>query len=205
VFNPFRTGGILVLIRILPHRSEIVLGVLEVILRRDPVPGQGFGARQGQIALIVPLGILSVPSLGAGQPGRFVSPGGLGSSRHRVGHSSPIWLGRACAIVGLSSETHFMLVHVPLREAVRRSFEELSCAANTVDRYAATSAAIRFRSDQTSMSAGVRLGPRSRTQRPGRTDLDRLPICRRAKWRFQAAGQSSGIWMRNFSRPAPLP
>jgi hypothetical protein len=44
VFDPFQTGGILVLIRILPHRSEIVLGVLQVILRRDPVPGQGFGA-----------------------------------------------------------------------------------------------------------------------------------------------------------------
>jgi hypothetical protein len=66
VCNPFRTGGIIVLIRILPHRSEIVLGVLEVILRRDPVPGQGFGAGQGQIALIVPLSILSVPSLKAG-------------------------------------------------------------------------------------------------------------------------------------------
>jgi hypothetical protein len=44
VFDPFQTGGILVLIRILPHRSKIVLGVLQLILRRDPVPGQGFGA-----------------------------------------------------------------------------------------------------------------------------------------------------------------
>jgi len=107
VFNPFRTGGIIVLIRVLPHRSEIVLGVLEVILRRDPVPGQGFGAGQGQIALIVPLSILSVPRLGVGQPGRSVSPGGLGSSRHRVGHHSPIWF--VCAIVGLSSETYFIV------------------------------------------------------------------------------------------------
>jgi hypothetical protein len=59
---------------------RIVFGVLEVILRQDPVPGQSFGAGQGQIAFIVSLGVLSVPRLGAGEPGRLISPGGLGPS-----------------------------------------------------------------------------------------------------------------------------
>jgi hypothetical protein len=58
-----------------------VFGVLGVILRQDPIPGQSFGASQGQIAFIVSLGVLSVPRLEAGEPGRFISPGGLGSSR----------------------------------------------------------------------------------------------------------------------------
>jgi hypothetical protein len=78
-------------IRILPHRSEIVLGVLEVILRCDPVSGQSFGASQDQIALIVFLCVLRVPRLRAGRPGGFVSPGGLGCSRHCGGHNFRIW------------------------------------------------------------------------------------------------------------------
>ncbi|MEA2868249.1 MAG: hypothetical protein QOE39_2964 [Bradyrhizobium sp.] len=32
-----------------------MFGVLEVILRRDPVPGQRFGAGQDQIAFVVSL------------------------------------------------------------------------------------------------------------------------------------------------------
>ncbi len=43
-----------------------MFGMLEVILCRDPIPGQGFGAGQIQIALIVSLGVLTVPRLGAG-------------------------------------------------------------------------------------------------------------------------------------------
>jgi hypothetical protein len=54
--------------------------MLEVILCRDPIPGQGFGAGQIQIAPIVSLGVLSVPRWGAGESRR------LGCSRHCVGH-----------------------------------------------------------------------------------------------------------------------
>lgn len=87
-----------------------MFGVLEVILRYDPVPGQSFGVGQGQIAFIVSLGVLSVPRLGAGEPGRFISLGGLGSSRHGVRHNLRIWArGRAAA--GLSSEMYFILGH----------------------------------------------------------------------------------------------
>ena len=68
-----------------------MFGVLEVVLRRDPVPGQSFGAGQGQIPFIVSLGTLSVSHLGAGAPGRFISLGGSGSSRHGVGHDLRIW------------------------------------------------------------------------------------------------------------------
>ena len=41
-----------------------MFGVLEVILRHDPVSSQSFGAGQGQIAFIVSLGVLSIPRLG---------------------------------------------------------------------------------------------------------------------------------------------
>jgi len=76
------------LIRILLHRPQIVFGVLEVILRRDPVPAQRFGAGEGQIALVTSLRVLKVPH--AGQPGRFRSRG-LRSSRHCVGHPFCVW------------------------------------------------------------------------------------------------------------------
>jgi hypothetical protein len=66
-----------------------MFGVLEIILRRDPIPGQSFGLGQIQIALIVSLGVLRTPRLGAGEPGRFSSPG-LGCSRHCVGHAFAI-------------------------------------------------------------------------------------------------------------------
>jgi hypothetical protein len=59
-----------------------VFGELEVILCHDPVPGQSFGAGQGQIAFIVSLKVLRIPRLEAGEPGRLISLGGSGSSRH---------------------------------------------------------------------------------------------------------------------------
>jgi hypothetical protein len=62
-----------------------MFGVLEVILCRDPIPGQGFGAGQIQIVLIVSSGVLTVPRLGAGEPSRTRSAG-LGCSRLCVGH-----------------------------------------------------------------------------------------------------------------------
>jgi hypothetical protein len=92
-----------------------MFGVLEVILRDDPVPGHSFGVGQGQIAFIVSLGVvslsvLSVPRLGAREPGRFISLSGLGSSRHGVRHNLRIWArGRAAA--GSSSEMYFILGH----------------------------------------------------------------------------------------------
>ena len=51
-----------------------MFGVLVVILRRDPVSGQSFGAGQDQVAFIAPLCVLRVPRLGAGMSGRFGSP-----------------------------------------------------------------------------------------------------------------------------------
>ena len=54
-----------------------MLGVLEVILRHDPVPGQSFGAGQGRIAFIASLEIVSVTRLEADESGRLISLGGL--------------------------------------------------------------------------------------------------------------------------------
>jgi len=68
-----------------------VFGVLEVILRDDPVPSQSFGAGQGQIAFIVSLEVLRVSRLGAEEPGRFISLGGSGPMWRRVGHNPRIW------------------------------------------------------------------------------------------------------------------
>ena len=60
------------LILILAHCPKIVFGVLEVILRHDPVPGQSFGAGQGRIAFIASLEILKVHRLWADKPGRLI-------------------------------------------------------------------------------------------------------------------------------------
>ena len=88
--------GLPFLIRILRHRPEIVLGVLEIILRRDPVSRQSFGAGQHQIALIVSFRALSVSRLGAGEPGRFISAGGPRASRRRAGRDFRIWAWLCC-------------------------------------------------------------------------------------------------------------
>jgi hypothetical protein len=102
-----------------------VLGVLEVILRHDPIPGQSFGTGQGQIAFIVSFGVLSVSRLGAGESGRLISPGGLGASRHRVGHNLRIWAWlRRCGF-RFRNVFHVGPYTAPA-EAGRRSFEELS-------------------------------------------------------------------------------
>jgi hypothetical protein len=68
-----------------------MFGVLEVILRQDTVPGQSFGASQGQIAFLVSLEVLRVSRLGAEERGRFVSLDGSGSLRHSVGQHLRIW------------------------------------------------------------------------------------------------------------------
>ena len=60
------------LILILAHYAKIVFGVLEVILRHDPVPGQSFGAGQGRIAFIASLEILNVHCLWAAKDGRLI-------------------------------------------------------------------------------------------------------------------------------------
>ena len=78
------------LIRILRHRPEIMLGMLEIILRCDPVSPQSFGPGQGEIAFIVFLRALSVLRLRAREPG-FISPGGRGSSVRCTGRKFRIW------------------------------------------------------------------------------------------------------------------
>jgi hypothetical protein len=109
-----------------------VFGVLEVILRHDPVPGKGFGAGQGQIALIVSLCVLSVPRLGAAGPEKFISPRGLGSSRHSVGHTLRIWAWGRRRRFKFRNVFHVGPYAAPA-EAGRRSFEELSsCNATKV-------------------------------------------------------------------------
>src|ERR1700730_12634976 len=98
-----------------------MFGVLEIILCHDPVPGQSFGAGQGQKAFIVSLCVLNVSRLGARDSGRFISPERLGSSGHSVSHTIRIWASRRAA--DSSSEMNFMLA-APAE--ARRSFEELS-------------------------------------------------------------------------------
>jgi len=90
ILDPDTAGLPVSLIWIFAQRPEIVFGVLEVILRGDPVPGQSFGAGQGQIAFIVSLEVLRISRLGAEEPGRFISLGGSRSLRHSVGHNPRI-------------------------------------------------------------------------------------------------------------------
>jgi len=107
--------------------------------------------------------------------------------------------GRGCAAAGLSSGMFFMLVRMPPpAEAVRRSFEELS--NTTQSRRARCGAAIKLRRVQE-----VGLGTRSRTQRAGRTDPDRLNLYRRAKWRFQVAGWRRRRLRLNIGGEASVP
>ena len=146
----------LCLIRILRHRSEIVFGVLEITLRRDPVSRQSFGAGQDQIALIIFLRALSVACLGAGEPGRFISAGRLGSSRRCAGHNFRIWAWLCRRVFRFRNVFHVGPYSAPA-EAVRRSFEKLSCCS-TVD--AAKD------SDQSSGVREVGHGTRLETQRP---------------------------------------
>jgi hypothetical protein len=63
-----------------------MFGVLEVILRRDPIPGQSFGAGKVQIAFIASLEILNITRPGANKSGRLISLGGLRFSQHSLGH-----------------------------------------------------------------------------------------------------------------------
>ncbi len=83
------------------HRSQIVLGVLKVILRRNPVAAQRFGASQRQITLVVSLGVLRL-GIWAVEPSRF----GLSDL--------PSWLGshvrRRSAAVALNSKVVVMSV-----------------------------------------------------------------------------------------------
>lgn len=72
---------------ILAHCPKIVFGMLEVILRHDPIPAQSFGAGQGQIAFIASLEVLNITRLGADESGRSISLGGLRSSQHSAGHN----------------------------------------------------------------------------------------------------------------------
>jgi hypothetical protein len=102
-----------------------VFGVLKVILCHDPVAGQSFAAGQGQIAFIVSSGVLRVPRLGAGEPGRFIPPDGLGASRHSVGHNHRIWAWLRRRGFKFRNVFHVGPYAAPA-EAGRRSFEELS-------------------------------------------------------------------------------
>src|SRR2546430_1843730 len=129
-FQPFNS--------IVRHQSEIVLGVLEIILRRDPVPRQSFGAGQEQIAFIVSFCALLVSRRGTREPGRFISSaGGLGSSRRCAGP----WLCR----YGFKFRNVFHVhPYAAPAQALRPIFEELSCCT-TVDGRAAVRAASNFK------------------------------------------------------------
>jgi hypothetical protein len=54
------------------HRSKMVFGMLEIIFRCDPIPGQSLGTGQYQIAFIVSLGVFRVLRLGRGGSRRSV-------------------------------------------------------------------------------------------------------------------------------------
>ena len=83
------------------HCSQIVLGVLKVILRRNPVAAQSCGASQRQITLVVSLGVLRLRI-------RAVEPGQFGSADLRFSLRSHI--GCRCAVVALNSEVVVMSI-----------------------------------------------------------------------------------------------
>jgi hypothetical protein len=76
--------------RIHRHQPKIVLGVLEIVLRRDLISRESFSAGQNQVALIVSLRILSV-SRRAGGTERLMFTGMRGSLRPRAGVKLWIW------------------------------------------------------------------------------------------------------------------
>src|SRR3984885_12807586 len=87
-FSLFKAAAALPsLVSILADRPKIVFGVLEVILRRDPIPGESFGTGHGQIAFIASLEVLNITRLGTDEPGRLISSGGLRSAEHSAGHN----------------------------------------------------------------------------------------------------------------------
>jgi hypothetical protein len=155
-----------------------MFGVLEIILRRDPVPGQGFGARQLQVALIVSLSVLRLPRLGAGEPGRS-GFWGLGRSRHGVGISV-----RLCRR-GMTSRRVF---HVgpcaATAEAVRHSLEELSACQ--------TFSARNEGGDQASWEVVRGDWAALDTSESCRTNPSRPNLYRNAKRRFQPGGFGAG-------------
>jgi hypothetical protein len=71
-FPPFRLllplDGVLFGFPVRGHRSEIMLGVLVVVLRPDDIAGLGFSLGEGDIPLIIPLRALRIaaPRLGTG-------------------------------------------------------------------------------------------------------------------------------------------
>jgi hypothetical protein len=112
-FSLFKAAAALPsLVSILADRPKIVFGVLEVILRRDPIPGESFGTGHGQIAFIASLEVLNITRLGTDEPGRLISSGGLRSAEHSVGHDFRIL--RGCPVNTV----------VPLRRAPRAKYPE---------------------------------------------------------------------------------
>ena|SRR5438876_12181155 len=92
LFPRVPNGNLRYLMRILMHRPEMMLGMLEVILCGNPVACQGFGASLRQIAFVVPLCVLWNALL-AGNPCCLSD---LRSSRPHV--ALPIWT-RPCGHV----------------------------------------------------------------------------------------------------------
>jgi hypothetical protein len=83
-----------------------VFGVLEVILRHDPIPGQSFDAGKGQIAFIASMEVLNITRLVADESGRLISVCGLRSSQHGVGMTFVLWRGRP-----VNTGDHLRLAH----------------------------------------------------------------------------------------------
>jgi len=107
------------------HRSQIVLGVLEIVFRGDPVAAPDFGLRQRQITVIVSTRILRRVGLGAAESGRFgVLPKSFRhSSRHCVGF---IFLfGSEYAAAPYPEMVVIALRGWRLAKALRRSFEKM--------------------------------------------------------------------------------
>jgi hypothetical protein len=110
----------------LVHRSQIVLGVLEIIFRGDPVAAPDFGLRQRQITVIVSTRILRRLGLGAAESGRFgVLPKSFRhSSRHCIGFHFSVRQRSAAA----PYPEMFVIALQGWRpaKAVRRSFEKMA-------------------------------------------------------------------------------
>jgi hypothetical protein len=135
----------------LVHRSQIVLGMLVIIFRGDPIAASGFGLCQCQVTVIVSTRILRRLGLGAVEFGRIgVLPRPFRhSSRHCVGfHFSVRQRLRCCSI--FRGGCHSAPWAAPAK-AARHSFEKM---AGCVD------GALR-QGDRTSMApAGNELGAR---------------------------------------------
>ncbi len=179
--SPDRTAASRLSVRIHFQRPQIMFGVLEIVLRRDPVSGQCFGASQSQVALIGFLCALRVPCLSVREPGRFCSRQRR-LSRHCLGHPR-----RGCARLRRRSFEFRNVLHVGPYVAAAASPATFMLRWSNAAR--STGELLQWQRSNFDGCAGGRGRHSIKNNRGRRTIPARPSLHRQAKGRFQVAGR----------------